>query len=174
MKYTQSMSFADIEKAIPLLAKRGASFRSDIQSLIVSVARAWHSSGNAAHAAKLLTAITNEVEGYYSQALLEYCMYTFGLKWEKKAYVYTETKVSDDTLKLVIQGKPFYEYSPPKDPKPADYTGLLWALLNKNAKASDPEKLAKRKADGLEDKIIPLDVAREIKTILAKAGITEA
>ena len=168
MKYNDNMSFADIEKAIPLLAKRGANFRSDIQKLIVSVARQWHSSGNVAHAAKLLTRIATEVEGYYGQAISDYCCEKFGFTWAKGAFVYTETKLEAEALKSVLQGKPFWEFSPPKEIKGKDMLGMLNKLLSDNAKYSSPEEHAKRKAEGREDTLIPLDVAREIRALLSR------
>jgi hypothetical protein len=168
MKYTESMSFADIEKAIPLLAKRGASFRSDIQKIMVSIARQWHSSGNVAHAAKLMTSVATEIEGYYGQAIADYAKGVFGFDWKGKAFVYTKTTIDDAELKLIIHGKTFWEYSPPKDIKGKDIMGMLQKLLADNAKYSAPEVHAKRQAEGREDVLIPLDVAREIKTMLAR------
>jgi hypothetical protein len=170
MKYTQSMSFADIEKAIPTLAKRGASFRTDIQSVIISLARQWHVTGDVTQACKLMSRIATEIEGYYGQAIADYAEGVFGFEWNKEAkgFVYTETKLDAQALKGIIQGKPFWEYSPPKDIKGKDLMGLLQKLLSDNAKYSAPEVHAKREAEGRKDVLIPLDVAREIKTLLAK------
>jgi hypothetical protein len=172
MKYTQNMSFADIENAIPLLAKRGARFRADVQSLITSVAAQWYSSGNVAHAAKLMTRIASEIEGYYGQAITDYVEGVFGFKWNKdvKGFVYTETKLEAETLKDIKQGKikPFWEYSPPKDIKGKDLVSLLQKLLADNAKYSASEVHAKREAEGRKDNLIPLDVAQEIKAALAR------
>jgi hypothetical protein len=168
MKYTENMSFADIEKAIPLLAKRGASFRLDIQKIMVSVARQWHSSGNVAHAAKLMTAIATEIEGYYGQAISDYAKGVFGFEWKGKAFVYTKTTIDDAELKLVIQGKPFWEYSPPKAIQGSDIVDQLQKLLANNAKYSAPEVHAKREAEGRKDNLIPLDIAREISILLSK------
>jgi hypothetical protein len=171
MKYTQSMSFADIEKAIPTLAKRGASFRADIHSVLVSIGRQWKASGNVAHAAKLFSRIIVEVEGYYGQAILNYVEGIYGMKWDQKAkaLVYSVTTVSDEALKQAIQ-EPFYEFSPPKEVKSQDFNALLMALLDKNNKAAAPEVHAKREANGVEDKLIPLDKVRAIKAILAQAA----
>lgn len=167
MKYTQSMSFADIEKAIPLLAKRGASFRSDIQSLIVSIARQWHASGNVAHAAKLMSRIATEIEGYYGQAIVNYAQGMFGMTWDTKlkALVYTQTTIDDVTLKAVIK-EPFWEFSPPKEIKGFDFFGDLMKLLDKNQKKlGEPDKLTEK------DHVAPSQVVQQIKAILAQAAL---
>ncbi len=171
MKYNQSMSFADIEKAIPTLAKRGASFRSDIHSCIVSIARQWHVTGDVTQAARLMTRIATEIEGYYGQAIADYAEGVFKFAWNKeaKAFTYTDTKLDAERLKKeVLQGKPFWEYSPPKDIKGKDLVSLLQKVLTDNAKYSAPEVQAKREAEGRKDTLIPLDVAREIKALLAR------
>lgn len=169
MKYNQSMSFEDIEKAIPALAKRGVSFKADIHSVLVSIGRQWKASGNVAHAAKLFTRIIVEVEGYYGQAILNYVEGIYGMTWDQKAktLVYTETKVSDDALKQAIR-EPFYEFSPPKEVKSQDFGALLLALLDKNNKTASPEVQAKREAEGVKDNFIPLDKVRAIREILAR------
>lgn len=169
MKYTQTMSFTDIEKAIPTLAKRGASFRADIHSVLVSIGRQWKATGNVAHAAKLFSRIIVEVEGYYGQAILNYVEGIYAMKWDQKAktLVYTVTTVSDDALKQAIR-EPFYEFSPPKEVKSQDFNALLMALLDKNNKAAAPEEHAKREAKGVKDALIPLDKVRAIREILAR------
>lgn len=175
MKYTENMSFVDIEKAIPMLAKRGAGFRADIQKVILSIGKAWLASGNVAHAAKLYGRVVSEVEGYYGQALVNYIEAYHSMTWseKEKTFTYTQTKVDVNTLKA-MKAEPFWQFSPPPEPKAKNYAALLYALLAANAKASAPDAIAKRKAKGLEDTLLPLDVVREVKTILAKEGITEA
>ena len=169
MKYNQSMSFTDIEKAIPTLAKRGQSFRADIHSVLVSIGRAWKTTGNVAHAAKLFSRIISEVEGYYGQAILNYVEGIYGMTWDQKAktLVYTVTTVTDDALKQAIR-EPFYEFSPPKEVKSQDFNALLLALLDKNNKAASPENHAKREAEGVKDALIPLDKVRAIRELLAR------
>lgn len=169
MKYSNTMSFEDIEKAIPMLAKRGAGFRADIQKLIVSVARNWHSSGNVAHAAKLLSRIITEIEGYYAQALVNYAQGMFGMTWDQKAkaLVYTNTKIDEATLKLVIK-EPFWEFSPPKEPKGFDFFADLMKLLDKNQKKlGKPDELTEK------DHVAPSAIVQQIKTILAQAQAAE-
>lgn len=175
MKYSGNMSFEDIEKAIPLLAKRGAGFRKDIQSLILSIARQWLASGNVAQAAKLMSRITNEVEGYYAQALVNYAQALLGFSWDTKAkaFTYTETKLTAEMVKAISK-EPFWEFSPPAEPKATDFTGLLYALLNKNAKAQAGDTIKKKEAKGVKDTVIPVGVVRAIRELLAKEGITEA
>lgn len=175
MKYSGNMSFEDIEKAIPMLAKRGAGFRKDIQSLILSIARQWLASGNVAQAAKLMSRITNEVEGYYAQALVNYSQALLGFSWDTKAkaFTYTETKLTPDMVKAISK-EAFWEFSPPVAPKATDFASLLYALLNKNAKAQAEDSVKKKEANGVKDTVIPAGVARQIRELLAKEGITEA
>lgn len=162
MKYTGNMSFEDIEKAIPMLAKRGAGFRKDIQSLMLSIARQWKASGNVAHAAKLMTRIVNEVEGYYGQAIVDYGQGLYGFKWEKKAFSYTVTTL-DDAMVKKIAAVPFWTFSPPREPKGFDFMAEFQKLLDKNQKKlADPSKLTDK------DHVLPLDKVRAIREVLAR------
>ena len=97
-------------------------------------------------------------------------------KENDKWYVMADAKVNGDDFKA-CRDEPFWEVSPPPSYEPTNFQALLEALLAKNAKASDPEAIAKRKAkaekEGKEykDNLIPLDTVRSIRVMLA--GKTE-
>lgn len=90
-----------------------------------------------------------------------------------KWYVLPEAKVNGLTF-TAARDNPFFEVSPPADPKPTDFAGMLYALLNKNSKAQTEDVLKKKAAAGITDKVIPVDVARKIREVLAQSGISEA
>ncbi len=170
MKYTGTMSFEDIEKAIPMLAKRGAGFRQDVQKLITSIAVQWIASGNVAHAAKLMSRIATEIEGYYGQAIVNYAQGMFGMNWDAKlkALVYTRTTIDKAVLDQVKK-EPFWEFSPPQKIKGFDFFGDLMKLLDKNQKKlADPTKLTEK------DHVASLELVRGIKTLLAQVAQPEA
>lgn len=169
MKYTGNMSFEDIEKAIPMLAKRGAGFRNDVQKLITSIAVQWIASGNVAHAAKLMTRIATEIEGYYGQAIVNYAQGMFGMNWDgkAKALVYTRTTI-DKTVLDQVKKEPFWEFSPPKEIKGFDFFGDLMKLLDKNQKKlGEPDKLTEK------DHVASLELVRNIKSLLAQSQQAE-
>lgn len=169
MKYTGNMSFEDIEKAIPMLAKRGAGFRNDVQKLITSIAVQWIASGNVAHAAKLMTRIATEIEGYYGQAIVNYAQGMFGMNWDGKlkALVYTRTTIDKAVLDQVKK-EPFWEFSPPKEIKGFDFFGDLMKLLDKNQKKlGEPDKLTEK------DHVASLELVRSIKSLLAQSQQAE-
>ena len=170
MKYTGTMSFEDVEKAIPMLAKRGAGFRQDVQKLITSIAVQWIASGNVAHAAKLMSRIATEIEGYYGQAIVNYAQGMFGMNWDAKlkALVYTRTTIDKSVLDQVKK-EPFWEFSPPQKIKGFDFFGDLMKLLDKNQKKlADPTKLTEK------DHVASLELVRGIKTLLAQVAQPEA
>ena len=84
-----------------------------------------------------------------------------------KWYVMADAKVNGDDFKA-CRDEPFWEISPPPKFEPMDFQGMLYALLDKNAKASSPEAIAKRKEKGIEDKLIPLDQVRKFRELLAQ------
>lgn len=84
-----------------------------------------------------------------------------------KWYVMADAKVNGDDFKA-CRDEPFWEVSPPPKFEPMDFQAMLYALLDKNAKASSPEAIAKRKEKGIEDKLLDLGQVRKIKELLAQ------
>ena len=117
--------------------------------------------------------------GYHGKALANWISMKLPLAFSDendKWYVPADAKVNGDTFKS-CRDEPFWEVSPPPSYEPTNFQALLEALLAKNAKASDPEAIAKRKAkaekEGKEykDKLLEPAVVRSIREMLA--GKTE-
>ena len=89
-----------------------------------------------------------------------------------KWYILPDGKVNG-TQFTAARDNPFFEVSPPPSYEPTNFQALLEALLAKNAKASDPEAIAKRKAkaekEGKEykDKLLEPAQVRAIREMLA-------
>jgi hypothetical protein len=160
IKYSGNMTLAQVEAAIPTLKKRGDKFRLDIQHMILSLARHWQASGNVQPVAKAMSRIINEVEGYYAQALANYAKGNWGMDWNGKELVYTETTLTKEAI-TKMQEKTWWQYSPPKKVHVFDGFSELEKLLTKNAK-----KIAK---PGEKDNVIPAHVVNALRRAMAEA-----
>ncbi len=162
----------NIEGAILQVKKDGVKLKHKIHNVALSIITAWGKGQ-----------IKDQVPADYFNALMDAAGYhakPLG-RWIKlklkgklafsdetdKWYVMAEAKVNWDDFKA-CRDESFWEVSPPPKFEPMDFQAMLYALLDKNAKASSPEAIEKRKTKGIEDKLIPLDQVRKMKELLAQ------
>ncbi len=162
----------NIEGAILQVKKDGVKLKHKIHNVALSIVTAWGKGQ-----------IKDQVPADYFNALMDAAGYHakplgrwIELKLKGKLafsdvtdkwYVMADAKANADTFKA-CRDEPFWEVSPPPKFEPMDFQAMLYALLDKNAKASSPEAIEKRKAKGIEDKLIPLDQVRKMKELLAQ------
>ena len=168
----------NLDAAILQVEKDGIKLKHKIHNVALSIITAWGKGQiKDQEPADYFNKLVNAA-GYHGKALANW----LDLKLKGKLafseetdkwYVMADAKVNGDTFKS-CRDEPFWEVSPPQEAKPTDFTGMLYALLNKNAKAQTEDVMKKRAEKGITDKVIPADVARKIREVLAKAGITEA
>lgn len=166
----------NLDAAIVQVEKDGIKLKHKIHNVALSIVTAWgkgqiKEQEPADYFNKLAKA-----SGYHGKALANWISLKLPLKFSDendKWYVPADAKVNGDTFKA-CRDEPFWEVSPPQEAKPTDFTGMLYALLNKNAKAQAEDVMKKKAEKGITDKVIPTDVARKIREVLAQAGISEA
>lgn len=177
----------NLDAAILQVEKDGIKLKHKIHNVALSIITAWgkgmiKDQEPADYFNKLASAA-----GYHGKALANWLevFTTSGLSKDNvklpmafseetdKWYVLPEGKVNSIQF-TVARDNPFFEVSPPADPKPSNYAGLLYGLLNKNSKASKEDVIKKKAEKGVTDTLIPADVARKIREVLAQAGISEA
>lgn len=168
----------DLSGAILAVKKDGIKLKHKIHNIALSIITAWgkgmiKDQEPADYFNKLASAA-----GYHGKALANWISVKLKGKLafsdeNDKWYVMADAKVNGDDFKA-CRDEPFWEISPPQEAKPTDFTGMLYALLNKNAKAQSEDVLKKKAEKGITDKVIPTDVARKIREVLAQAGISEA
>ena len=176
----------NLDAAILQVEKDGIKLKNKIHNVALSIITAWGKGMiKDKEPADYFNKLANAA-GYHGKALANWLevFTTSGLskdnvklpmafsKETDKWYVLPEGKVNG-TQFTVARDNPFFEVSPPVDPKPSNFAGLLYGLLNRNAKASAEDVVKKKAVKGVKDTLIPADVARKIREVLAQSGISE-
>lgn len=167
----------NLDAAILQVEKDGIKLKHKIHNVALSIITAWGKGMiKDQEPADYFNKLANAA-GYHGKALANW----IGMKLKGKLafseendkwYVMADAKVNGADFKS-CRDKPFWEVSPPPSYKPTNFQALLEALLAKNAKASDPEAIAKRKAkaekEGKEykDKLLEPAQVRAIREMLA-------
>lgn len=166
----------NLDAAIIQVEKDGIKLKHKIHNVALSIVTAWGKGMiKDQEPADYFNKLANAA-GYHGKALGNWMELKLKGKLafseeNDKWYVMADAKVNGDTFKS-CRDEPFWEVSPPPSYEPTNFQALLEALLAKNAKASDPEAIAKRKAkaekEGKEykDNLIPLDTVRSIRKML--------
>jgi hypothetical protein len=170
----------DLSAAILQVKKDDIKLKHKIHNVALSIITAWGKGQIKDQAPADYFNALCDAAGYHAKALGRWMELKLKGKLafsdeNDKWYVMADAKVNGDDFKA-CRDEPFWEISPPESYEPSNFQALLESLINKNAKASSPEAIAKRKEraekDGKEykDKLIPLDVARKMKELLAQLG----
>lgn len=167
----------DLTGAILQVRKDGQKLKHKIHNVALSIIRAWGTGQIKDQSPADYFNALSDAAGYHGKPLANWIALKLKGKLSfseenEKWYVEKDAKVNGDDFKS-CRDEPFWEVSPPPKASPVDYAGLLYGILAKNAKASAPDVHAKREEKGLTDRLIPTDVARRIREILAEAGVTE-
>ena len=162
----------DIDGAILAVKKDGIKLKHKIHNVALSIITAWGKGQIKDQAPADYFNALCDATGYHAKPLGRWIELKLKGKLAfsdetDKWYVMAEAKVNGDDFKA-CRDEPFWEVSPPPKFEPMDFQAMLYALLDKNAKASSPEAIAKRKEKGVEDKLIPLDQVRKVKELLAQ------
>lgn len=168
----------DLSGAILQVRKDGQKLKHKIHNVALSIIRAWGTGQIKDQEPADYFNSLSDAAGYHGKPLANWLDLKLKGKLafsdeNDKWYVEKDAKVNGDDFKS-CRDEPFWEVSPPPPAKPVDYAGLLYGILTKNAKASAPDVHAKRKEKGLNDRLIPTDVARRIREVLAEAGVSES
>ncbi len=164
----------DLSAAILQVKKDGIKLKHKIHNVALSIITAWGKGQIKDQAPADYFNALCDAAGYHAKPLGRWMELKLKGKLafsdeNDKWYVMADAKVNSDDFKA-CRDEPFWEISPPPKFEPMDFQGMLYALLDKNAKASSPEAIAKRKEKGIEDKLIPLDQVRKMKELLAQLG----
>ncbi len=162
----------DIDGAILAVKKDGIKLKHKIHNVALSIITAWGKGQIKDQAPADYFNALCDAAGYHAKPLGRWIELKLKGKLAfseetDKWYVMADAKVNGDDFKS-CRDEPFWEVSPPPKFEPMDFQAMLYALLDKNAKASSPETIAKRKEKGIEDKLIPLDQVRKMKELLAQ------
>jgi hypothetical protein len=126
----------DIAGAIKMVAKDGEKLRNKIQNVGLSIITAWGKRDiEPGKAAEYFTDL-GKASGYHGKALANWVALHTPLKWsdENKCwYAHVDDRVNGDNFKAA-RDEPFWEVTPPAEPKPFDGVALLEALIDKNSK----------------------------------------
>ncbi len=170
----------DLAAAILQVKKDGIKLKHKIHNVALSIITAWGKGQIKDQAPADYFNALCDAAGYHAKALGRWMELKLKGKLafsdeNDKWYVMADAKVNGDDFKA-CRDEPFWEISPPPKFEPMDFQGMLYALLDKNAKASSPEAIEKRKASALKqgkeytDKLIPLDQVRKMKELLSALG----
>ena len=139
---------AQLDTAILGIKETGEKLKIKIQNVGLSVIRLWGKKEiEPQRAAELFNALAS-ASPYHAKAVNNWIKMFTPLEWSDETkgwFAHVEARVNGDTFKE-MRNNPFWQVSPPADPKPFDALAMLEALLAKNAK-----KLAKH---GEEDKVL--------------------
>ena len=166
----------NLDAAILQVEKDGIKLKHKIHNVALSIITAWGKGQiKDQEPANYFNKLANAA-GYHGKALANWIGMKLPLAFSDendKWYVLPDAKVNGLTF-TAARDNPFFEVSPPSDPKPSNFAGLLYGLLNKNAKASAEDVIKKKAEKGVKDTLLPVGVARAIRELLAKEGISEA
>lgn len=162
----------NIEGAILQVKKDGIKLKHKIHNVALAIITAWGKGQIKDQVPADYFNSLMDAAGYHAKALGNWLELKLKGKLSfseanEKWYVEAGAKVNGDDFKA-CRDEPFWEVSPPPKFEPMDFQALLFALLDKNAKASSPDAVAKRKAKGIEDKFLDLGKVRAIKELLAQ------
>ncbi len=162
----------DIDGAILAVKKDGIKLKHKIHNVALSIITAWGKGNIKDQAPADYFNSLCDAAGYHAKPLGRWIELKLKGKLAfseetDKWYVMADAKVNGDDFKA-CRDEPFWEVSPPPKFEPMDFQAMLYALLDKNAKASSPETIAKRKEKGIEDKLLDLGQVRKIKELLAQ------
>lgn len=140
VKYTFKMSLVDIDKATEILGRRAVTMKDDMHKVLTSLLAVWHVDGDARKITERMAALT-KVEGYYSQAIIDWagCFAGFEYDTTSKAFTYTNTTITLEQFQAA-KAEPFFKFSPAKEPTPYDFGDKLTKLLATAGKRAEKPK----------------------------------
>lgn len=157
-------SVNQLEGVISSIVKDGEKIRNKIQNVGLSIIRLWGKREiSPGQAAEYFTSLT-KASPYHGKAVSNWIVMFTPCKWSNETkgfYAHEDDRVNGDNFKEA-RDNPFWEVSPPPEPKPFDAFELLNNLLAKNAKRSAEHK------EG--DHVLPADVVNSIREVIASAA----
>lgn len=168
MKWNFNMSFDDIDKGIVSVASRSSKVRDDIHKLCVSLLARWIETGDVTVVAAKASALVGQADGYYGQSLVNWFTVYAGFAWDgkEKAFTYSKdkTKITMEEA-MAAKDEPFWQLTPPKDPKAFDLPGKLQTLITQAKK-----KREKGLVEGFDE--VPADLLRALELVMAGGIVT--
>lgn len=145
IKYNTTMAMSDIDTAIGSLSSRSSKIKHDTHKICVSLAFRWNKDKDVTAIAGRATRMVKELDGYHAQALVNWFTHFFGFTWDtsEKVFTYTTTKFDDLPVREkghTLTEKPYYEFSPAKEPTPYILLDKLDVLLSGALKRAEKGK----------------------------------
>jgi len=169
VKYKEVLYAANkLSETILAVEKDGQKLKYKIHNVALSIITCWGKKQvEGAKAAEYFTAL-GKAAGYHGKPLANWIKMKTPLKYseESKAwYCPPDATVNGDTFKAA-RNEPFWEVSPPPEPKPFDAMALLEALLSKNStKAANKDKVKEG------DKLLPNNLVADIRRLIDDAKL---
>lgn len=131
-----------IEGAITDVREKGEKLKLKIQNVGLSIIRLWGKKEiEPKQAAEWFNGLAS-ASPYHAKAVNNWVKVFTPLKWSDETkgwYAHEDDRVNGDNFKQ-MRDNPFWEVSPPSDPKPFDAMAMLMSLLDKNAKRTKDHK----------------------------------
>ena len=155
--FTYSMTEEQISKGIKSLASRNSKWNEEAHKLCVSILAQWVKGKSPQKPVALATQLVNEAGQYRAQALVNWFGKYAGFEWEKKAFSYTSTTITEDRAKEA-KAEPFYKLTKAAEPKPFNLKAEVAKLI---AKADNHQKKP------VEGDDVPVDILASLRALAA-------
>lgn len=155
-----------VQAQIGVIVKEDGTLRNRIQNVGLNIVSLWGKRKiEPGKAAELVNALVQS-SPYHGKAVSNWFAMNTPLRWSdenKGFYAHVEDKVNGDNFKA-MRDEPFWEASPPPNPKPFNLPERLQSLLQQAKK--------KRDAGVTEEDDIPDDLVRAISLVMAGGTVT--
>lgn len=163
VKFTYTMTDADVAKGTESVGRRVSSIRKDVKALTISILYNWAKHGDVATAARRASELLNAVDDSHKQKVVNWFGAVAGFQLADedgdKSFTYTQTKLTAEQYQAARDGKDLWVMTPDAAPKPYDLRAKLLQLIDQSEK---------RRAKGLKaDDSIPTEMLDGLKALVA-------